>query len=173
MAGLVQSTVLEPKILGDTTEWGLDHGTWSVLRHLYPEANIPVLQLSIDIARSGLYHYELGKKLSSLREQGVLILGSGNIVHNLREIKWQTNAAPYDWALEFDAWTKKKIEARDYRALSDSFLEAPGGALSVPTNDHYFPLLYVLGASGSGDELSFPFEEMQNASISMRSVLLR
>lgn len=156
-----------PHVSADDKNWGLDHGTWSVLRHVYPEANIPVIQLSLDMTKPPSYHYELGKKLKELRNQGVWIVSSGNIVHNLRKIKWEENAEPYDWAIEFDAWVKENLLQKNYDALITKFNESPAGQLSVPTTEHYLPLLYILGAADESDELHFEFEGIQNGSISM------
>ncbi len=168
LAKLITKEITSPSLHLDSEAWGLDHGTWSVLKHMYPEANIPVIQLSLNMARTPEYHYNLGKELARLREQGVLIVGSGNIVHNLRTIKWDEKAPAYPWAIEFDEWAKKKIETREYKSLYDDALKSEAGRLSVPTLDHYLPMLYILGASDSKDELKFEYEEMQNASISMR-----
>ncbi len=165
----IARTIRVPKITEDGT-WGLDHGTWAVLRHIYPEAKIPVLQLSLAVTEKPEYHYQLGKELRSLREQGVLILGSGNVVHNLRTINWDTHAKPYEWALEFDHWVKERLQARDDHALVHKFLDKEAGKLSNPSLDHYLPLLYILGAADAKDNLQFDFEGMQNASISMRSL---
>jgi 4,5-DOPA dioxygenase extradiol len=172
IAKLVQQTILDPKVHGDKETWGLDHGTWSVLRHIYPDADIPVLQLSIYMAQPPEYHVKLGQQLSKLRDQGVLILGSGNLVHNLRQIKWEPNAQPFDWAVEFDNWLKEKLVDRDFKAVQNDFHKTKAGQLSVPTLDHYLPLHYILGAADSRDELKFEYEEMQNGSISMRSFRL-
>ena len=152
--------------------WGLDHGTWSVLRHMYPDANIPVLQLSLYMSQPPEYHVNLGKQLSKLRDKGVLILGSGNLVHNLRNIRWEPNAQPFDWAIEYDDWLKKKLVDRDFSAVLNDFNLTTAGKLSVPTLDHYYPLHYILGAANDRDELNFEFEELQNGSISMRSFRL-
>lgn len=172
IAKLIQETVLNPKIHGDKEMWGLDHGTWSVLRHMYPDADIPVMQLSVYMAQPPEYHVKLGQQLSILRDQGVLILGSGNLVHNLRQIKWEPNAQPFDWAAEFDAWLKEKLIDRDFKAVQNDFHKTKAGQLSVPTLDHYLPMHYILGASDNRDELKFEYEEMQNGSISMRSFRL-
>lgn len=161
-----------PKVQLDDTLWGLDHGTWSVLRHLYPEANIPVLQLSINYAKPGQFHFEVGEQLRALRSQGVLIVGSGNIVHNLRQLEWDPNAKPYDWALEFDEGSKQKLIDRDFQALTQNYLESNAGRLSVPTPDHYYPLLYTLGAAEKNDHLSFEYEGIEHGSISMRAFSL-
>jgi 4,5-DOPA dioxygenase extradiol len=170
IAELVRDTVPDPKIQLDDELWGLDHGTWSVLRHIFPKAEIPVLQLSLNIAQPFSYHYDLGARLSKLRDEGVLIVGSGNIVHNLRKIQWEENSVAYPWAIEFDNWSKEKILAHDHAALVYEALEFDAGRLSIPTADHYLPLLYILGATSKDEAAHFEFEEIQNASISMRSV---
>jgi 4,5-DOPA dioxygenase extradiol len=170
LAKLVSSAVWDPQIHPDAENWGLDHGTWSVMKHLFPQADVPVLQLSVYIEQPGPYHWQLGTQLRPLRDQGILIIGSGNIVHNLRQIVWETNARPYDWAEDFDAWSKSKLETRDFKALAEGYLDTLAGRLSVPTPDHYYPLLPVLGASDSRDEMAFEFEAIHNASISMRAV---
>lgn len=169
LADQVKAMVKNPSIGCDDSEWGLDHGTWSVLRHLYPEADIPVVQLSLNISMPGEFHLELGKKLKYLREQGVLILGSGNIVHNLRQIQWNA-LKPFAWAEEFDEWVKQKSEKRDFKALASDYSTMESGRLSVPTPDHYFPLLYVLGAVDSSDELQFDVTGLEHGSLSMRSL---
>ena len=165
----IKQNIVNPQIQLNH-DWGLDHGSWSVLRHLYPEADIPVLQLSLNMAAPLAYHFQLGQELRKWREKGVLILSSGNIVHNLRRLSWDEKARPYEWALEFDDWVKQKLVKRDFKSLQDHFLHNEAGKLSVPTLDHYLPLLYTVGASDSTDEMRFEYEEMQNASISMRSV---
>ena len=171
-AHLIREMITQPEIKGDTENWGLDHGTWSVLRHLYPEANIPVLQLSLDISQPPEYHVQLGQQIAKLREKGVLILGSGNLVHNLRQIRWEPDAKPYEWAVEFDEWLKQKLISRDFKSVLNDFHNSNAGKLSIPTLEHYFPIHYILGASNEKDELKFEFEEMQNGSISMRSFRL-
>lgn len=168
----ISKTILDPKIHTDNEMWGLDHGAWSVLKHIYPEAQIPVLQLSLHMEMPPEYHFKMGQQLRPLRDQGILIVGSGNIVHNLRVIKWGADPEPYDWAIEFDQWSKEKLEARDFRAFVTDFHKSEAGKKSVPTNEHYFPLLYVLGASDENDQLHFDFEGIQNASISMRTFSL-
>ncbi len=170
IADLVIRTVQNPKVQPDKEMWGFDHGTWSVLRHMYPKAEVPTLQLSVYMAQPGDYHLKLGEQLRSLRDQGILIIASGNIVHNLREIIWEKNAKPFDWALEFDEWSKTKLLARDFAALSNDFASTQAGRLSVPTVDHYYPLLYTLGACEPTDELTFEYDGIQNGSISMRAV---
>jgi 4,5-DOPA dioxygenase extradiol len=172
VAELICASVEKPAIQSDQEIWGLDHGAWSVLRHMYPQANIPVLQLSIYIEQPAEYHFELGKRLRALREQGVLIVGSGNIVHNLRRIKWEENAEPFDWAVEFDEWVKDKIVQKDYLALVNDATNSNAGKLSIPTPEHWYPLLYALGASDEKDLLRFEYESIENGSISMRCLSL-
>jgi 4,5-DOPA dioxygenase extradiol len=152
-------------------EWGLDHGVWSVLRHLYPDAEVPVFQVSLDHEKTFAEHVALGKEMHKLRGRGVLILGSGNVVHNLRRINWEMPDRAYPWAEEFDRNVKHAIEARDVESL-----EAPerwGEALlgeAHPTLEHYAPLLYCLGATEEHDEVSFPYEGLEFGTISMRMV---
>jgi 4,5-DOPA dioxygenase extradiol len=151
--------------------WGLDHGTWSVLRHLIPAANIPVTQLSLNKKLPFTGHYELAQKLRPLREEGVLILTTGNIVHNLRDFSWQQETAPYPWAVEFDASIKRALLERDLQTLLGfKGLDPALVKRAVPSPEHYIPLLYAFGASTKGETPTFPFEEVQNGSIAMRSV---
>ena len=170
LAQEIQTLIHLPQIHLDESNWGLDHGTWSVLRHLYPAADIPVLQMSLDLSQPPEYHFQLGQQLQTLRDQGVLIVGSGNIVHNLRRIDWEENARPFDWAIEFDESVKGHLENRSFKELKGSLLSTEAGRLSVPTPEHYYPLLYILGASVNSDVLKFEYESFQNASISMRTL---
>lgn len=167
----IHSLVENTRLRFDNGEWGLDHGSWSILKHIYPAADIPVLQLSLDIRKSTEEHFQLAQELQKLRELGILIIGSGNVVHNLREISWQENAPAFSWADEFDSWVKQRLEARDFKSLISGFRESPSGQLSVPTLDHYLPMLYTIGASRPEDRLSFIYNQIQNASISMLSFL--
>lgn len=155
----------------DKEMWGLDHGSWSVLRHIYPKADIPVLQLSLHLEQPPSYHYEMGEKLKFLRDEGVLIVSSGNLVHNLRRINWGETAPAFPWAVEFDQWTKEKLDARDDKALVEDFQKTEAGRLSVPTIEHYLPLLYVLGAS-KGEKVKYVFEDIHHSSIAMRSFVI-
>ena len=173
IAQAIRDNVDPPHIQGDHEMWGLDHGAWSVLRHIFPEARVPVIQLSLNITKDPLFHFELGKKLQVLRESGILIVASGNIVHNLRKIKWESDAPPYDWALEFDDWIKAHLQNKNFDPLIHDFLKSESGKLSVPTMEHYYPLLYALGAAAKDDQIHFDFEGIQNASISMRTFSLR
>lgn len=155
----------------DESEWGLDHGTWSVLKWIYPEANIPVVQLSIDLSKPFSFHVELGEKLKFLRDEGVLIVGSGNIVHNLGTMTWKEPAKIYDWAGKFDAWIEQRLMDRDIKALAYGAMELEEGQKSIPTPDHYIPFLYTVGASDDSDNLRFIYKGIEYGSISMRSMI--
>lgn len=168
IAELIQSLSSSPKIHADDKSWGLDHGTWAVLCKMYPKANIPVLQLSIDMSEPPAFHFQLGRTLKALREHGVLIVGSGNIVHNLRRVEWDKPGQGADWAIEFDEWVKDRLEARDFKAVTEHFADTQAGRWSVPTPDHYYPMLYVLGAVDEKDPLKFEFEGYDMGSLSMR-----
>jgi 4,5-DOPA dioxygenase extradiol len=149
---------------------GIDHAAWAVLHHLFPDAGIPVLEISLDMTLSFKEHVELGRRLTPLREQGVLFIGSGNLVHNLREISFNENDAPYQWALNIDDWIKQKINHRDTQAMIDILDIYPPAHRAIPTSDHYVPFLYILGMMNEGDSLNTLHESIQNASISMRSI---
>ncbi len=152
-------------------QWGLDHGTWSVLRHVYPKADVPVVQLGINRTKPASFHYEIGKKLAQLREEGVLIMGSGNIVHNLQAYAWDRPlATPFDWAIRFEKRAKDLLSAADDSPLINYQRLGNDAMLAVPTPDHYLPLLYVMGCRNEGEELSFPVQGMDGGSISMLSV---
>ncbi|HXX59084.1 MAG TPA: 4,5-DOPA dioxygenase extradiol [Dehalococcoidales bacterium] len=158
-------------------KWGLDHAAYAVLRHIFPQADIPVLELSIDYSpinqwktKPLQYYYDLAKELSPLREKGVLIMGSGNIVHNLRVIDFENvDAAVYPWARDFDERVKRCLTAGNYTALLDLNQMGLAAALAVPTLDHYLPMVQSLALQGKGEPLKFIFEGFQNASISMRA----
>lgn len=151
--------------------WGLDHGTWSVLCHVYPEADVPVVQLSIDRTKAALWHFELGRRLAPLREEGVLIAGSGNLVHNLRAYAWGDPAAPaYDWAARFEAEARHLMLAHEDGPLIGYEALGRDAQLSIPTPDHYLPLLYVLGTRQGDEEVSFPVTGVEGGSISMLAV---
>lgn len=169
LAAETKKQIHSTDVILDEKEWGLDHGTWSVLAQMYPKANIPVYQLSIDFYKGGQYHYDLGKELRSLRERGVLIMGSGNVVHNLRMIKWEGGA--YDWATEFDTKVKDLLDKRDFAPLIDYKSLGRAAELSIPTPDHYFPLLYTMGAADEKDSHSYFNEGAALGSMSMRCVL--
>ncbi len=151
--------------------WGLDHGTWSVLCHLFPRADVPVLQLSIDETQPLSFHYELGARLRPLREEGILLLGSGDVVHNLHAYAWGRHPQePYSWALRFEAQVRAALVAGTHAPLIDYAGLGGDALLAVPTPEHYLPLLYVLGASIAGEPVSFPVEGMDGGSVSMLAV---
>ncbi len=151
-------------------DWGLDHGTWSVLVKMYPKADIPVFQMSLDYSQSAQYHYDLAKELAGLRKKGVLIVGSGNIVHNLRMADLSDKAEPYDWAIEFDATAKKLIDSGDHQKLIDYKKLGNSALLSIPSPEHYLPLLYTLALKEKDEKVSYFNEEIAFRSGSMRSV---
>jgi 4,5-DOPA dioxygenase extradiol len=151
--------------------WGLDHGTWSVLTHVFPGADIPVVQLSIDERQPPLFHYEMGKRLAPLREEGVLVIGSGNIVHNLHAYAWGSHGTgPYDWALRFEKQVRELLLEGDALRVVEYGNLGRDALLSVPTPDHYLPLLYVLGLRQEKDRVSFPVEGVDGGSVSMLAV---
>lgn len=152
-------------------EWGLDHGTWSVLKHLYPEANIPVMQLSIEIKKDSAYQFAVGQKISSLREQGILILGSGNIVHNLRTINFSPTAPAFPWAEEFNVWVQKNLDSKNYSNIVNHSHDSHFGKLSIPTQEHWYPFLTILGTARPQDKMSIVYDGIENSSISMKSVM--
>lgn len=151
--------------------WGLDHGTWSVLCHVSPEADVPVVQLSIDETRPAAFHFEVGRKLAPLREEGVLIVGSGNLVHNLEAYAWGRHMPdPYDWAVRFEGEARQMMVAGEYKPLIDYEKLGKEALLSIPTPDHYLPLLYVIATRQPGELIRFPVEGVDGGSISMLSV---
>jgi 4,5-DOPA dioxygenase extradiol len=153
------------------SSWGFDHGTWSVLRHMYPAADVPIVQLSVNRARPPDFHYEIGQRLASLREEGVLIVGSGNLVHNLHTYAWgRQTVEPYEWAVRFESEAKGLLLAGDHSALVAYESLGPEAMLAIPTPDHYLPLLYVIGTRQVGDSVTFPVEGVDGGSISMLAV---
>ena len=163
--------LLQPMPVALDASWGLDHGTWSVLRHVYPDAGVPIVQLSIDERMPAAFHFEVGRKLASLRDENILILGSGNLVHNLHAYAWGRHAPdPYDWAVRFENRAKELMQAGESRPLIDYETLGREALLSIPTPDHYLPLLYVLGTRQQGDAIEFPVEGVDGGSISMLAV---
>ncbi len=162
--------LLAPLPVRQDEAWGLDHGAWSVLKHLYPDADIPVIQLSIDSRSDGRFHYKLAQRLAPLRDEGVLILGSGNIVHHLGVMLWEETAAPYDWAVRFDQKVRAAILAGEHATLTALNALDADGRRAVPTPEHYLPLLYVLGLQRNEDKISFPVSGIDLGSISMTTV---
>jgi len=149
-------------------QWGLDHGTWSVLAHVFPRADVPVLQLSIDASKPPEFHYEIGQRLAPLRDEGVLIIGSGNLVHNLSAYIWrEPDREPYDWALRFERRVRQALAAGDDVSLCAYETWGKDALLSCPTPDHYLPLLYIVGLRREGEVVSFPVEGFDGGSMSM------
>ena len=146
--------------------WGLDHGTWSVLKHVYPRADIPVVQLSIDGTQPPQFHYDTGKRLAPLRDEGVLVVGSGNVVHNLRLMK-RSGGPAYDWSVRFNERIREALAARDHATLVDFERLGEDARLSVPTPEHYLPLLYIAGLQGEDETMSFPVDGYDLGSVSM------
>src|SRR3984893_9146297 len=172
LAARVQQLLAPLNVLADQS-WGLDHGTWSVLRHVYPDARVPVVQLSIDETRPAAFHFELGRRLSPLRQEGVLIVGSGNLLHNLHTYAWGGHQpAPFDWATRFEQTAREMIVAGEYKPLIDYETLGPDAMLSIPTPDHYLPLLYVLGTRRPGEAITFPIDGVDGGSISMLAALV-
>jgi 4,5-DOPA dioxygenase extradiol len=162
---------LQPQHVVLDDRWGLDHGTWSVLFHMYPKADVPVVQLSIDETEAAAFHYGLGKRLSSLRDDGVLLISSGNIVHNLHAYAWGRHPAePYDWALRFESAVREWLLTGNHAPLVGYEALGQEAELSAPTPDHYLPLLYIIGAQRAGEPVSFPVEGIDGGSVSMLSV---
>ncbi len=167
---LAREAIKLNKIIQEDNKMGLDHGAWAVLKYLYPEADIPVFQLSIDYSENPNYHFELAKQLKALRKKGVLIIGSGNIVHNLNLLDWNSQtASPYDWVLEFDLKVKKKLEIQQFEDLINYKNMGKSALLSIPTNEHYLPMLYILGLLEKGEKITHLYEAYEFGSLSMRS----
>jgi len=165
---LIQSTNV-----GLDHDWGLDHGAWTVVRKMYPDASIPVLQLSIDYSKPAAYHYALAKELAALRKKGVLIIGSGNMIHNLRMVAWDKMEVPnygYDWAIEMHELFRNKITAGDHQALINYESLSKSARLAIPTPDHYFPLMYILGLQEKNETPVFFNDQLVAGSLNMTSV---
>ncbi|HLY92585.1 MAG TPA: 4,5-DOPA dioxygenase extradiol [Candidatus Angelobacter sp.] len=163
--------LLAPTPVALDESWGLDHGSWAVLCHVYPQADVPVVQLSIDETQPPEFHYEIGRRLAPLREEGVLIVGSGNLVHNLHAYAWGRHVVePFDWAVRFEQQAREMLLAAEHRPLVDYEKLGRDALLSIPTPDHYLPLLYVIGARQEKDPISFPVEGVDGGSISMLAV---
>ncbi|MDB5231242.1 MAG: dioxygenase extradiol [Chitinophagaceae bacterium] len=152
-------------------DWGLDHGAWTIIRHMYPDADVPVLQLSIDYTKPPQYHYELVKEIYALRKKGVLVIGSGNMVHNLRMVDWSMiNGGGYDWTLELNEKFKQLIVNKNHQSLIDYKALGKEAQLAIPTPEHYLPLLYSLGLQKEKDEISFFNDKAVGGSLTMTSV---
>jgi 4,5-DOPA dioxygenase extradiol len=164
--------LLAPTAVRLDDKWGLDHGTWSVLTHLYPHADIPVVQLRIDSTQLPAFHYELGKRLAPLRAEGILIAAFGNIVHNLGKLDWKDDATPLDWAVRFNDAVRQRVLKRDHQPLVRYESLGDDARASIPTPEHYLPLLYILGAQADHESASILVDGIQNASISMLSIIV-
>lgn len=164
--------LLEPTPVALDQNWGLDHGTWSVLLKAYPDADIPVVQLSIDATKPGTWHHEIGERLKPLRDEGILIAGSGNVVHNLGVMDWNRASEPYNWATRFNDLVKDRVERDEPSDLMNFQNLGDDATRSIPSPDHYLPLLYVLGARHPEDEVTFAPDFVQHKSLSMTSIVL-
>jgi 4,5-DOPA dioxygenase extradiol len=163
--------LLAPISVDRDERWGLDHGTWSVLHHVFPGADVPVVQLSIDETQPAAVHYSIGKKLAPLRDEGILVIGSGNLVHNLHAYAWgQRRVDPFDWAVRFERRARELLIAGQDGPLVEYEKLGPDAMLSVPTPDHYLPLLYVVALRREGESIAFPVEGFDGGSISMLTV---
>ena len=153
-------------------KWGLDHGAWSVIKHLYPNADIPIIQMSIDYSQPAKYHYELAKEIKSLRQKGVLVIGSGNIVHNLRMVEWKklNEEYAYDWATEANEKMKKHILSGDHQKLIDFKSQGKAFDLAIPTPEHYLPLLYTLSLKEENEKITLFNDKAVGGSLSMTSL---
>jgi 4,5-DOPA dioxygenase extradiol len=174
-AEFVTKTVKSVKVKCNV-DWGLDHASWAVLRHMYPKANIPVFEMSLDYSpyndwhpKAVEYHYKLGSELAPLREKGILIMGSGNIVHNLGLIDFDTDAKPFEWAVKFDEKVKQNLLDHNHEHLSNYLELGQEASYAVPTLDHYLPMIYAISLQRKGERLKFIHEGFQNGSVSMRA----
>ncbi len=168
-SGAKRVAELLPEVVPDDT-WGLDHASWAILRHMWPDADVPVFELSLDIRAPADHHWELGHRLAPLRDLGVLVVGSGNMVHSFAGIDWEPDAAPRPWAVEFDAWVADALVRGDQEALVHYETAGQMARLSVPTNDHYLPMLYAAAMRTADDEVTFTHTGIDMASMSMRCV---
>ncbi|HSB05620.1 MAG TPA: 4,5-DOPA dioxygenase extradiol [Thermodesulfobacteriota bacterium] len=170
LASHVQN-LLKPISVHRDEQWGLDHGTWTALRHVFPQADVPVIQLSIDRTRPAAFHYDIGKRLAPLRDEGILIIGSGNLVHNLHAYAWgQRRVEPFDWAVRFEKKVRELLLAGEDGPLVEYVKLGDDAILSAPTPDHYLPLLYIIALRRKGDSISFPVEGIDGGSVSMLAV---
>ncbi|MFY8138740.1 MAG: 4,5-DOPA dioxygenase extradiol [Flavobacteriales bacterium] len=165
--------VLKPVLIGDDLQWGLDHGCWSVLKHLYPAADVPVVQLSLDYRKNEQYHYDLAKQLFELRKKGFLIVGSGNMVHNLGMLNWGNMNSAYDWAIEANEKFKTIIQTKDHQALMNYKSLGTAFKNSIPTPEHFWPLLYILALQDKKEEAQFFNDKTLMGSISMTGVMFK
>jgi 4,5-DOPA dioxygenase extradiol len=164
--------LLAPVAVHADSSWGLDHGTWSVLAHVFPAADVPVVQLSLDATQPPAFHYQIARRLAPLRGEGVLVVGSGNVVHNLGLMQWDEGALPYDWAARFDEKVRGYLAAREHGSLVAFEMIGDDARLSVPTPEHYLPLLYIVALQRDDDRVSIFNDETVMGSISMTSVAI-
>ena len=165
------AALLAPAPVIEDHEWGLDHGTWAVLCHVFPKADIPIVQLSIDETQSPAFHYDLARRLAPLRDEGVLVMGSGNVVHNLHAYAWGRHPAePFDWAIRFEQHVRDCLRNGEHAPLINYLSFGSDAVLSAPTPDHYLPLVYVAAMRRPGDDVTFPVEGIDGGSVSMLSV---
>lgn len=163
--------LLAPLPVGVDKSWGLDHGTWSVFCHVYPEADVPIVQLSIDETQPAPFHFEIGKRLAPLRDEGILIAGSGNLVHNLHTYAWGRHMPePFDWAVRFETAARYLMTAGEFEPLVNYESLGRDALMAIPTPDHYLPLLYVIGTRREDEPVSFPVAGVDGGSVSMLSV---
>lgn len=168
----VQSLITKAEVKLDNDQWGLDHGCWSVLKPMFPGADIPVIQMSIDYTKPAQWHYELAKELSVLRSKGVLIMGSGNMVHNLGRLNWNEPDSKYDWAEEVNTKFKTMIGNNDHKGLINYSALGAAASLAIPSPEHYLPLLYIMGLKDEKEKADFFNDKTVMGSISMTSVLV-
>jgi len=170
LAARVQDLLLPLKVASDRS-WGLDHGTWSVLCHVFPDADVPVVQLSMDESQPTTFHFDLAQRLTPLRDEGVLIIGSGNLVHNLHSYAWGRHSVePFDWAIRFERQVRQALSAGDHAPLIAYESLGRDALLSIPTPEHYLPLVYVIAQRREDEPISFPVEGVDGGSISMLSI---
>jgi len=172
LATVIKQEIKETEVGLDNSEWGIDHGAWSVIKHLYPLANIPVVQISLDHFQPANYHYQLAKELAFLRSKGVLIIGSGNIVHNLREVNWQDPESAFDWAKDANDRVKTWITDGNHQALIDYKKQGKAFDMAIPTPEHFIPLLYTLALQNKKDKVSFFTDKLVMGSLSMTGVMI-
>ena len=173
LAKKIQELLVPIEKIEFDNSWGIDHGAWVPLARLFPKADIPVVQLSINGSKAPEYHYQIGRALRNLREDGYLIVCSGNIVHNLGLIDFDESAVPFTWASKFDEYVSQLINSHDYQKLIDFEELGPEAKLSIPTPEHYLPLLYFLGLQFDNEEIKSFGEGISNKSISMRSLITK
>jgi len=172
LADRIQELLSMPVVL-EEHEWGIDHGAWSVLKYLFPKADIPVVQLSLNGAMNAQAHYDLAKQLQILRDENILIIGSGNVVHNLRTIHWQSDAKPYPWAESFNQFFISQIQANQHQQLIEWEQYGEAAHLSIPTPEHYWPALYTLALQAKGEKVKLLVDGIEMSSISMLSFYLQ